>query len=41
MLKKDIPLADWVNEVSEGKAQYLTKKRKRTALKKEFYEKRK
>lgn len=38
---EDMPVADWVNEISEGKAQYITKTKKRTALKKEFFAKRK
>jgi hypothetical protein len=38
---EDLPLADWVNEISEGKAQYSTRSKKRSALKKEFFEKRK
>ena len=38
---EEMPIADWVNEVAEGKAQYVIKSKKRAALKKEFYEKRK
>ncbi len=38
---EELPIADWVNEIAEGKAQYLSASKKRSALKKEFYEKRK
>lgn len=38
---EDMPIADWVNEISEGKSQYLIKQKKRSALKKDFFEKRK
>lgn len=38
---EDMPIADWVNEIAEGKAQYIIKSKKRSAIKKEFYEKRK
>lgn len=38
---EEMPIADWVNQVSEGKAQYVIKSKKRSAIKKEFYEKRK
>ncbi|HWY11500.1 MAG TPA: DUF6364 family protein [Bacteroidia bacterium] len=38
---ENMPVADWVNEISEGKAGYVTKSKKRSALKKEFFEKRK
>ena len=38
---EDMPIADWVNEIAEGKAQYIIKSKKRSAIKKEFYEKHK
>jgi antitoxin component of RelBE/YafQ-DinJ toxin-antitoxin module len=38
---EDLPIADWVNEVAEGKAEYLTRPRSRKALKKEFFDSRK
>jgi hypothetical protein len=38
---EDMPIADWVNELSEGKSQYLIKQKKRSAIKKDFFEKRK
>ncbi len=33
---EDLPVADWVTMVSEGEAEYKTKKRGRKALKDEF-----
>ena len=38
---ENMPIADWVNQLSDGKAQYISKSKKRSALKKEFFEKRK
>ena len=38
---EDLPVADWVNEISEGKAQYISKAKKRTDLKKEFFKNKK
>lgn len=38
---EDMPIVDWVSEVAEGKAEYLTKPKARKALKKEFFESRK
>ena len=38
---EDMPIANWVNEISDGKALYINKSKKRSALKKEFFEKRK
>lgn len=38
---EDMPIADWVNELSEGRSQYITRQKKRSALKKDFFEKRK
>jgi hypothetical protein len=38
---EDLPIADWVAEVAEGKAEYITKSKARKALKKDFFESRK
>jgi hypothetical protein len=38
---EDLPIADWVNEVAEGKAEYLTRPRSRKTLKREFFDSRK
>ncbi len=38
---EDLPVADWVNKVAEGKAEYIIRPRSRKALKKEFFESRK
>jgi hypothetical protein len=38
---EDLPIADWVNEVAEGKAEYITRPKSRKALKKEFFDSRK
>ena len=38
---EDLPLTNWVNEISEGKAQYITGQKKRSSLKKEFFSKHK
>ena len=38
---EDLPIADWVQEVSEGKAEYVTRSRSRKSLKKEFFDSRK
>jgi len=37
---EDMPIAEWVNEVSEGKAEYIIRPRSRKALKKDFFESR-
>ena len=37
----DFPIADWVNMVAEGAAEYKPKQRSRASLKKEFYTSRK
>ena len=34
---EDLPLADWVNQVSEGKVEYKTKSRLRKEMKAEFF----
>jgi hypothetical protein len=38
---EDIPIADWVNEVADGKATYLTQPKSRKKIKKEFFNSRK
>ncbi len=38
---EEMPIADWVNEISEGRSEYLIKQKKRAVLKKDFFEKRK
>ena len=38
---EDLPIADWVFEVSEGKAEYHTRPKTRKALKNEFLDSRK
>lgn len=38
---EDLPIADWVNEVAEGKAEYITRPKSRKVLKKEFFDSRK
>jgi len=38
---EDLPIADWVNEVAEGKAEYLTRPRSRKTLNREFFDSRK
>lgn len=38
---EELPIADWVNEVAEGQAEYLTRAKSRKALKKEFFDSRK
>jgi hypothetical protein len=35
---EDLPIADWVNMVSEGEAEYHRKPRSRKELKKSYYE---
>jgi len=35
---EEYPIADWVAEVAEGQAEYLTKPKSRSAVKKDFYE---
>jgi len=36
---EDLPIADWVNMVSEGETEYRRKPQSRKDLKKDFYEK--
>jgi hypothetical protein len=38
---EDLPVADWVKEVAEGPASYNNKPKKRSKLKKDFFESRK
>jgi len=38
---EDIPVADWVNTLSEGEAEYITTPRKRKDLKDEYYNRKK
>lgn len=38
---EDLPIADWVNQVSEGEAIYQTKARSKKKLQKEFFKSRK
>jgi len=38
---EDLPIADWIKEVSEGKVEYVTRQRSRKALKEEFFGSRK
>ncbi|HVY74939.1 MAG TPA: DUF6364 family protein [Puia sp.] len=34
---EDLPIADWVNMISEGKVEYLTKPRRNRELKQEYF----
>jgi hypothetical protein len=38
---EDLPVADWVHEVAEGRAEYKTRSKSRKSIKKEFFESRK
>ena len=38
---EDIPVADWVNTISEGEAEYISTPRKKKALKNEYYNRKK
>ena len=38
---EDIPVADWVQTVSEGEAEYITAPRKRKEIKDEYFKSRK
>lgn len=38
---EDYPISDWVSQVAEGEASYLTKKRNSKVLKEEFFASRK
>lgn len=35
---EDFPVSEWVSQVSEGDAEYITSPRSRKSLKKEFFE---
>ena len=37
---EEFPISDWVNQVAEGEAEYLSKPRGRKAIKSEYYESR-
>jgi hypothetical protein len=37
---EEFPISDWVNQVAEGEAEYLTKPRGRKAIKSEYYQSR-
>lgn len=34
---ENLPVSDWVNQLSEGRAEYITKKRSRKSMKNEYY----
>lgn len=38
---EDLPVSDWVNAVAEGKAEYITKSKKRSKLKDEYMNRKK
>lgn len=38
---EDLPVSDWVNAVAEGKAEYITKPKKRSRLKAEYMNRKK
>lgn len=38
---EELPLADWVNEVAEGKSEYISRPKKRSDLKKEYHSRKK
>lgn len=38
---EDMPVADWINQLAEGQAEYHTKPRTRKAMKQEYYKSRK
>jgi hypothetical protein len=38
---EDLPVSDWVNEIAEGPAEYVTRKRTRKSMKSEFLNSRK
>ncbi|TAL62130.1 MAG: hypothetical protein EPN85_03365 [Bacteroidetes bacterium] len=35
---EDLPVSEWVNRVSEGQAEYKTRKRSRKEMKNDFYQ---
>lgn len=38
---EELPVSEWVNQLAEGRAEYMTKKRSRRSMKKEYYNSRK
>jgi hypothetical protein len=34
---EELPVSDWVNQLAEGRAEYLTSKRSRRSMKKEYF----
>jgi hypothetical protein len=34
---EELPVSDWVNQLAEGRAEYLTRKRSRRSMKKEYF----
>lgn len=38
---EELPVSDWVNQLAEGRAEYMTKKRSRGSMKNEYYNSRK
>jgi hypothetical protein len=38
---EELPVSDWVNQLAEGRAEYMTRKRSRASMKKEYYNSRK
>jgi hypothetical protein len=38
---EDFPIADWINQVAEGPAEYKTERKRRKSLKDEFFKSRK
>ena len=36
-LLQDLPVSDWVNQLAEGQAEYVTKQRGRKSLKTEYF----
>ena len=38
---EELPVSNWVNQLAEGKAEYMTKKRSREAMKNKYYNSRK
>lgn len=38
---ENIPVSDWVNQLAEGSTEYVTRKRSRRSMRKEYYNSRK
>ena len=38
---EELPLSEWVNNLAEGRAEYLTRRRSRKSMNKEYYNSRK